>query len=252
MNCREAVDLVHAHIDGELDLVTSLEIEQHLAGCAACKVQYDSLRESASAVRALASYHGAPQALRARIAAALPHEPRRAPSAMPWGWLRRAAPFALALVLVAAVLPVLLRPGADERLAQEVVAGHVRSLLAGHLTDVASSDQHTVKPWMVGKTDFSPPVKDLGAQGYALAGARLDYLDERTVAALVYKHRQHVINLFIWPAEGTSPLAQASLRGYNLAHFAGAGMAYWAVSDLNPEELRRFAELLSEGGPSTR
>jgi anti-sigma factor RsiW len=247
MNCREALDLVHAHIDGELDLVTSVEVEQHLVGCVACKVQYDGLRESSSAVRALASYHGAPPGLRARVAAALPAEPRGAPRELPWGWLRRAAPYALALVLVAAVLPVLLRPGADERLAQEVVAGHVRSLLAAHLTDVASSDQHTVKPWMAGKMDFSPPVKDLGGQGYVLAGARLDYLDERTVAALVYKQRQHVINLFIWPEAGAQSLTQASVRGYNLAHFAQAGMAYWAVSDLNPEELKRFAELLGGG-----
>ena len=250
MNCREALDLVHAHIDGELDLLKSLEIEQHLAGCAACKVQYDSLRESAAAVRALASYHGAPPALHTCVAAALPQEPRPAPRAMPWGWLRRSAPYALSLLLIAAIVPVLLRPGTDERLAQELVAGHVRSLLAGHLTDVASSDQHTVKPWMTGKTDFSPPVKDLGAQGYALAGARLEYIDERMAVALVYTYRQHVINLFIWPIDGTSPLRQSSLRGYNLAHFSEAGMAYWAVSDLNPEALRLFAELLGKKPPA--
>ena len=247
MNCRDVLDLVHAHIDGELDLVKSLEIEQHLAGCAACKVRYDGLRESAAAARALASYHIAPQGLRARIAAVPPDEPRRAPGAMPWDWLRRAAPYALSLVLVAAIVPLLMRPDADERLAQEVVAGHVRSLLAEHLTDVASSDQHTVKPWMAGKMDFSPPVKDLGAQGYALAGGRLDYLDDRGVVALVYKRGQHVINLFIWPSAGTSALRQTSLRGFNLAHFAEAGMGYWAVSDLNPEELRVFAELLGNG-----
>ena len=246
MNCREALELVHAHIDGELDLVKSLEIEQHLAGCASCKVQYDGLRESTSTVRALASYHGAPHALRTRIAAGLQDEPSGAPRSLSWGWLRRAAPYAMALVLVAAVLPAILHPGADERLAQELVAGHVRSLLAAHLTDVASSDQHTVKPWMAGKLDFSPPVKDLGGQGYVLAGARLDYVDERMAVALVYRHRQHVINLFVWPTEETSSLKQASLRGYNFAHFADAGMAYWAVSDLNAEELRAFAELLSK------
>jgi anti-sigma factor RsiW len=247
MNCRDALDLVHAHIDGELDLVKSLEIEQHLAGCVACKVQYDGLNESSSALRALARYHGAPPALAARIVAALPQEARSAPRAPRRDWLRRAAPFALALVLVAAVLPALMRPGAEERLQQEAVAGHVRSLLAGHLTDVESSDQHTVKPWMAGKIDYSPPVKDLGAAGYALAGARLDYLDERKLVALVYRYRQHVINLFVWPESAVSPLAQASLRGYNLARFSAGGMAYWAVSDLNSEELRRFAELLGGG-----
>jgi anti-sigma factor RsiW len=244
MNCRDALELAHAYIDGELELVKSLEIEQHLAGCAACKVQVDSLREAATSLRAHASYHAAPAALRARVAASLRREAEPAPQASPRGWTRLLAPTAFALLLLVAIGPWLLRPGAEERIARDVVAGHVRSMLGNHLTDVASSDQHTVKPWIAGKLDFSPPVRDLSAQGFVLAGGRLDYLDQQNVLALVYLHRKHVVNLFIWPEERDRPLRQSSLRGYNVAHFAHGGMAYWAVSDLNPEELKGFGALL--------
>lgn len=252
MICRDVQDLAHGYVDGELDLVKSLEIDQHLAGCPACKVQYDSLRESGSSLRAHADYHAAAPPLRSRIVAALPDEARAAPRAASWGWLRWASPYAFGLALIVAIGPMLLRPGADERLAQEVVAGHVRSMLGNHLTDVTSSDQHTVKPWMAGRLDFSPPVGDFSAQGYALAGARLEYLGERKAVALVYRQRQHVINLFIWPEGGSMPLRQSSQRGYNMAHFAAGGMSFWAVSDLNPEELKSFAGLLRGNAEGAR
>jgi anti-sigma factor RsiW len=157
-----------------------------------------------------------------------------------------AAAFALFALLGLGLGLALLQPGADERLAREVVAGHARSLMADHLMDIASSDQHTVKPWIAGKLDFSPPVKDLAAQGYALAGGRLDYLGERGVMALVYRRRAHVINLFVWPdaAGAETPLRTDTRQGYNLVHFSRAGMVFWAVSDLNPDELRAFAALL--------
>lgn len=252
MNCRDALDLVGGYIDGELDLVKSLEIEQHLGACPACKVQYDQVRELGSGIRAHALYHAAPPALRARVAAALPREPGS--GARAWGWGGMAASLALLTLLGLGFGLELLQPGTDERLAREVVASHVRSLMADHLTDIASSDQHTVKPWIAGKLDFSPPVDDLAAQGYALAGGRLDYLGERGVMALVYRRHAHVINLFVWPqAPGAdSGVRSDSSQGYNVAHFSRAGMAFWAVSDLNPEEFKAFVGLVRDRVASTR
>jgi anti-sigma factor RsiW len=252
MNCRDALELVHGYIDGELDLVKSLEIEQHLGACPACKVQYDQVREIGSGIRARAVYHAAPPALRARIAAALPREPGS--GARAWGWGGMAAALALVTLLGLGFGLALLQPGAEERLAREVVAGHVRSLMADHLTDIASSDQHTVKPWIAGKLDFSPPVMDLAAQGYALAGGRLDYLGERGVMALVYRRHGHVINLFAWPQapEADFGVRSDSRQGYNVAHFTRAGMAFWAVSDLNPEEFKAFVGLVRDQVASAR
>jgi anti-sigma factor RsiW len=252
MNCRDALDLVHGYIDGELDLVKSLEIEQHLGACPACKVKYDQVRELGSGVRAHALYHAAPPALRARVAAALPRE--HGSGARTWGWGGMAAALALFTLLGLGFGLVLLQPGADERLAREVVAAHVRSLMADHLTDIASSDQHTVKPWIAGKLDFSPPVEDLATQGYALAGGRLDYLGERGVMALVYRRHAHVINLFVWPRapEADSGVRSDSSQGYNVAHFTRAGMTFWAVSDLNPAEFRAFVALVRDQVASAR
>jgi anti-sigma factor RsiW len=246
MNCRDALDLVHGYIDGELDLVKSLEIEQHLEACPACKVQYDEVRELGSGIRAHALYHAAPPALRARVAAALPQKIGAGGRTPARAWGRMAAALALIVVLGLGLGLALLQPGADDRLAREVLAGHLRSLMADHLMDIASSDQHAVKPWIAGKLDFSPPVKDLAAQGYPLAGGRLDYLGGRSVMALVYRRHGHTINLFVWPraTEIGSGLRAESIQGYNLVRFSRADMAYWAVSDLNPEELMAFAALL--------
>jgi anti-sigma factor RsiW len=151
-----------------------------------------------------------------------------------------------AAVLVGVGLALALRtPTATDRLADEATAGHARSLLADHLLDITSTDRHTVKPWFQGRTDFAPPVVDLKEHGFPLAGGRLDFLDGRTAAALVYRRRQHVINLFVWPANGgETGVREMPRRGYNLAHWTTAGLYFWAVSDLNAEELAEFARLV--------
>ena len=143
-------------------------------------------------------------------------------------------------------------PAVDELLGREAVSNHVRSLMADHIADVPTSDQHTVKPWFNGKLDFSPPVIDLDEQGFSLVGGRLDYLDSRVVAALVYKRRQHVINLFVWPTDESDRAGQtATYQGYNVVHWRQDNMSYWAVSDLNANELREFAQLERSKNPQT-
>jgi len=136
------------------------------------------------------------------------------------------------------------RPGADEFLATQLIASHVRSLMANHLTDVASSDQHTVKPWLDAKLDFAPPVVDLSSEGFPLVGGRLDYLDNRPVAALVYQRRKHFINLFVWPGEtgAARPTMAMSHEGYQLLHWADPDFNYWAVSDVNANDLQTFKQ----------
>ena len=145
------------------------------------------------------------------------------------------------------------RDYARDLTAREAVSGHVRSLMANHLTDVASTDQHTVKPWFAGKLDFSPPVEDFAEAGYPLVGGRLDYLQGHPVAALVYLHRKHTINVFVWPVasahEGIT--GAVTQQGYHVIHGAHAGMAYWVVSDLNPEELASFARMLAANSTAT-
>ena len=156
---------------------------------------------------------------------------------------------ALAALIALRFVPSPQHPSPDQLLAQEVLASHVRSLMASHLTDVPSSDQHSVKPWFDGKLDFSPPVEDLSAQGFPLVGGRLDYLADRPVAALVYQRRKHFINLFIWPSTERSAQEAVMRQGYNLIHWTHAGMTYWAASDLNYRELGEFVRLVQNRIP---
>jgi len=251
MNCDETRNLMHGHLDKEIDLVRAVEIDKHLDGCAACKAVYSRETAMRSAIRERASYYTAPKYLESRIRAALP---RRAKKAFVFGqpnlnWLGFAASMAFAVVITWGVAMQLNTATANDRLADEILSAHVRSLMANHMTDVDSSDKHTVKPWFNGKLDFSPEVFDLTAQGFPLVGGRLDYINGRPVAALVYRHRKHFINFFHWPDELREKdfVRTKTKQGYNLVYWANSGMGFcWVVSDLQEDELMQFVKLLQQ------
>ena len=253
MSCQRAQELIHGYLDGELDLARSLDVEQHMHECEICARTYRSQTTLRSSLKNDSLYYTAPEKLKKRIQSSLRKEARSKVSqpAFGWRWLTVGASLAFMLligVLVWRLVPI--RPSGDELLAREVVSNHVRSSqMRGHLTDVLSSDQHTVKPWFDGKVDFAPLVKNFASQEFPLLGGRLEYLNNRTVAALIYQRRLHYINLFIWPAEqaGSSGEVTIQRQGYNLIHWTDSGMNYWAISDLNSVELREFARLVQQG-----
>jgi anti-sigma factor RsiW len=217
------------------------ELEAHRAGCPICRSATQQLMQVRGMLRE-GLYEPAPAALRARLLERLAGE-RARPSLSERlrDWLKPAAGFVLGAASAAALLILLLAP-ATERLTQEIVASHIRAL-RGHLEDVASTDEHTVKPWFDGRLPFAPPVKELASAGFPLKGGRLDYLGGRTVAAIVYGYRRHVIDLYVWPqGEGSAAPRAAARHGYNLVHWTAGGMNLWAVSDAEPGVLRAFEE----------
>jgi len=244
--------LLHAHVDGELDPARSLETEAHLAECPDCAARVENQRALRSALEGASLRYDAPASLETRIRRELARAAGRpAPaSASRWRWVAMAASLPLVAVLAWTLVARPHGPSTEDRLDQEIVSAHVRSLMADHLTDVPSSDQHTVKPWFAGKLDFSPEVRDLATDGYPLVGGRLDYLDQRAVAALVYERGKHAINVFIWPASSgaTDPASGAdretTFRGYHVIRWRRAGTSYAVVSDLNLPELRELARHL--------
>ena len=257
MNCDDARLLIHGHLDAELDLVRDLEVERHIEECPRCAREYAALRALRTRLKDEALRFEAPVELKERIRRAIPaSQPSRAKGypARRGAWapraVRFAVPMAIGAMLVLIIAPRTIGPAGNQRLASEVVASHVRSLMAAHLMDVASTDQHTVKPWFNGKLDFSPPVTDLAKDGFPLVGGRLDYIDGRPVAALVYQHAKHVINVFMWPTAGAETSAERieTQHGYNLEQLMVAGMNCWVVSDLNQQELDKFARLLRAKG----
>jgi len=213
-------------------------MQEHLAACGGCQEEHGRLLALRTGIRAEAPYYRAPAHLRQQVGAALRHAGPQ--TAGPWRWIAMAAALLLAVSLAWNISEFQSR---STLLAQDVLTSHIRSLMGAHLTDVPSSDQHTVKPWFNGKLDFSPDVKDFAAEGFPLLGGRLDYIGGRPVAALVYGRRQHVINLFTWPSAGPARVGDLSRNGYHAIHWTSAGMMYWAVSDLGAADLRRFANL---------
>ncbi len=241
MTCAQARPLLGAHLDNELDVRSSLDIEAHLHGCAACRAELADLRALHEAAGAHLTRFVPSAALEARLATAVRGRPR--PRA---AWL---AGGALGTLAMAALLLVLVRPGAggDRRLGDEVLDAHTRSLLADHATDVQSTDQHTVKPWFNGKVPFGVPVADFAAAGFPLVGGRLDYVGRHEVAALVYRRRNHLVNVFVWPEASDAAPTERSERGYSVLHYARGGLAWWLVSDASPSDLRELQGLLAAG-----
>jgi anti-sigma factor RsiW len=262
VNCEDARMLMHGHLDGELDLAADLEVQRHIDGCPRCANEYAALRAMRMRLKDDEFRFEAPAALKEKIRRAIPASPlSRSAVPQPSGYqaergtwmpraIRFAVPMAIGAMLALIIAPRTMGPSLDQRIAGEVVASHVRSLMAAHLMDVASTDQHTVKPWFNGKLDFSPPVTDFAKDGFPLVGGRLDYIGGRQVAALVYQHRKHVINVFMWPSAGTATNAERieTEHGYNVEQLTVAGMNCWVVSDLNQQELDKFAELLRAKG----
>lgn len=251
MDCHELQKLVHGYVDGELDLMKNLEIDAHLHECAACAQTCAELQAVRTAIKESAPYYQAPSGLQNRIRGAVRRASRAEPvtRARVWPLLGVAASVMIALLAGWGLLRILSPRSEDSFLTQELLASHVRSqMLPGHRVDVASSNQHVVKPWFEGKLDFSPTVRDFAEQGFPLLGGRLDYLDNRPVAALVYHRREHVINLFIWPSTPGSEAAPRTRtrQGYHLVHWTQAGMNYWAISNLNERELEDFVQLVRE------
>lgn len=249
MTCQETKPLLHAFADGELDLTRSLEIENHLQECQTCAQVNEEIRGLGLLLKGASARFTPSPNFEKRLRAAVRREANEKPARQSWWrWAMLAASVAVLVLAVSTMVAILNRPSADTLVGQEVLSSHVRSLMAQHLMDVLSSDQHTVKPWFDGKLDFSPPVKDLAQQGFELKGGRLDYIDNRPVAALVYQRRQHLINVFVWPAKsGSKTTTQASVsQGYNLIHWTNSGMEWWAVSDLNLAELQQLVPALAQ------
>jgi anti-sigma factor (TIGR02949 family) len=258
MNCADTEIMLHALIDGELDAGHARDVETHVAACPACAEKLEAFRAMRQAMAQASLREAAPAHLRARIEAmlAVPAAtsstasiPRRSwLAAIRESWKNFFGGFAVGTALSAAVAASLViavvRSDQNQQIAGDVVSAHLRSLQAGHLTDVETSDQHTVKPWFNGKLDVAPPVIDLTAQGFTLIGGRIDYITGQPVASIVYRRRKHVINLFVGEPLGAAirGVKDESIQGFNIRHWREAGLDLWAVSDIDAGELDEFGQ----------
>lgn len=257
MACEQTQSVAHAYLDGEVDAVRSAEFERHLDTCEACANAIAAWDKVRSGINRAGLREIAPASLKERVYAdtrpsqgtAVAVQRRRNPYA---AWLAIAAALALAAVLAYKFIPSRAQDSAQtQQLAAQIVDAHLRSLQPGHLMDVVSTDQHTVKPWFDGKLDFAPTVRDFADQGFPLEGGRLDVAGGRTVAALIYGRRKHVISVFIWPdaQQAPAPATQTqtgSLQGYQWIEWRKAGMNNYAVSDTNPADLQQLQSLLAQ------
>ena len=263
MNCAECEVLLHALIDGELDAGHARDVERHVAACPACARKLEAFRAMRTAMARANLKESAPAHLRSRIEAALPLPAARVITPRMFFQPSRRMFFAgfaagagLSAALAASLVLSVFHNDQEKTIADEVVSAHIRSLQAGHLMDVETSDRHTVKPWFDGKVDVAPPVIDLTAEGFTLLGGRLDYIDGEPVASVVYRRRKHIINLFVAQRLGAEHafVTARTVQGYNVRHWSNQGLDFWAVSDLDPEELgefvRKISAALHPGGPS--
>ena len=249
MTCEDSKTYLPAYLDDELDVSENLQVQKHLAGCADCRKAQKEHLVLHSALRDAGLYAHPSADFAKRIDAAVRRAAREETRSSRFSWLNsyRWVPAAAALVIVTAIgasfVIKSLGSSHQQLIARAVLVGHIRALQADHLVDVPSSDRHTVKPWFQGKLDFSPPVPDLSERGWTLIGGRLDYVDGRPVAALVYQRRKHSINVFLWPNHGAAAEAvqQEAAQGYQILHWNGTDLTYWIVSDLNSAELLELA-----------
>ncbi len=249
MRCAEMQQRIGALADGELVEAEARDVEEHLRSCPTCRAAHERVLALRTALEQHAPPLAAPDRLRAAVQARLETAGIAARRPVSWRWLAAAA----GLIAVIGTWQVAATVSSGRALADQVLASHVRSLMPGHLTDVASTDQHTVKPWFNGRLDYSPAVSDYAGAGFPLIGGRLDYVGGRPVAALVYGRRQHLINVLLWPT-GSGPRAGSGAltrQGYHLLHWVGPQYTYWVVSDLATPELHQFAELLQGSESAT-
>lgn len=249
MRCAECRDLLSAYLDGELPPNELADVREHIESCPECAGSYRALAGTSHLLQKGLVHYTAADVLRARIRAAIaPQDTPRVPSLDRWIRLA-AAGIVIAIASSAATLAAVHRTAARVSIADEVLTSHIRSLMPGHLIDVASNDQHNVKPWFDGRLDLSPPVPALDSAGFVLVGGRLDYLSGRPVAAVVYGRRLHRINVYSWPNPGRdTPDAVVESHGYHLVHWRTNDVAFWAVSDLNLAELSQFVTLFQRLG----
>jgi len=252
MRCEEVGAVLDAFHDQELSPAERAAVQSHLDECAQCRTKYETLARTSQLVKEGAVRYPAPDVLKARIRGALLQQEAddRAPAGggLPWFWLV-AAGLAIAVASSGATLGLLRRGSESAATADQVLASHLRSLMPNHLVDVASTDQHNVKPWFNGRIDLSPQVPPLDSAGFPLVGGRLDYVVNRPVATVVYSRRQHVINVYSWPEAGPDASeSKSAAHGYHLVHWRSGGVAFWAVSDLNSAELAQFVTLFEGHG----
>jgi anti-sigma factor (TIGR02949 family) len=249
MQCEEVRARLDMYVDDELAEAERGLLRDHLTGCGECGPEAAALERLRDGIRRSAPDYRAPEALRSQIRFALRQEAgASAPSRLrASGWLAQAASLLLAVAVGSGGTFLILNERQENAVASEVIDGHLRSLLGTHLTDVASSDQHTVKPWFAGRSDVSPPAVDLSAEGFPLIGGRLDLVEGKPAPALVYKRREHVINVFVLPATKTDRSESLTRRGYSLRHWDEGDLGFWAVSDAGPAELAEFERAFRAG-----
>jgi anti-sigma factor RsiW len=247
MTCDEAGQLLHARLDNELDMAGSGSIDRHLSECRVCAAQFAALQQLHDEIAAADLGYAPGAGLEKKLAARYLEE-KKSPFRF-WGvsWLDASimATAAIALVALIVSIPVLRTNRETDAVGAEILDNHLRALRSMHPVDVPSSDQHTVKPWFQGKTNFSPPVPDLTEKAFILVGGRLEVIRQQPAAAIVYHRRQHVINLYVYPSRGADSKTEfRDMGGYHLLHWLRNGMSYWVVSDVDPADLRTFAELV--------
>ena len=247
MSCEHSNTVLHGYLDGELDAARALEFERHLESCPECLAGLEAQETLRSSLQRAQLYETAPVALRRKIRASLPAL-RPVAFSFRWPLVRWVSLAAVALLVAFVGWRMIRNYGVENQYqAAEIVDAHLRSLQAGHLTDVASTDQHTVKPWFDGKLDFSPPVRDFANDGFPFQGGRLDVLHGRTIAALVYGRRKHVVNVFVWPtSERDAAPRSGSHLGYQWVDWRQGGMEFCAISDTSAADLDQLQRLISQ------